>query len=105
MSKDHSMGIKTYLNIFYLLLALTVLTIAQPYVMNLTTSFQVSVQLLIAFLKAFLIVAYYMHVKFEGKLLKAFIYFSIAIMITIAVLVMIDVYYRDVAGLGDMLRN
>jgi cytochrome c oxidase subunit 4 len=70
MEKAHGTGNGIYLAVFAALLVLTVATVAVSYldlgIMN------VAVALLIASLKASLVALFFMHLKFENKLVWAF---------------------------------
>ena len=66
MSTEHVVPIRTYLIIFTTLLVMTALTTAVAYV-NLGP-LNVVVMLLIAFFKATLVILYFMHVRFTGRL-------------------------------------
>jgi cytochrome c oxidase subunit 4 len=66
MSAEHVVPIRTYLIIFTTLLVMTALTTAVAYV-NLGP-LNVVVMLLIAFFKASLVILYFMHVRFTGRL-------------------------------------
>jgi len=97
MSKQnelHPVKASVYFNVFYLLIGLTVLTLAQPMVMDLNLGSTLIVQLGIAFTKAFLIVAYYMHIKSSSSLFKKLIYTTIVLWIVLYTIMAIDTYYR-----------
>jgi len=90
----HPVKASVYFNVFYLLIGLTVLTLAQPMVMDLNLGSTLIVQLGIAFTKAFLIVAYYMHIKSSSSLFKKLIYTTIVLWIVLYTIMAIDTYYR-----------
>ena len=94
MNEELKLNQKLYIKIFFLLIFLTFLTIIQPIIMNLNISSQFSIQLFFAFCKAYLIVAYYMHVKMDTKLIKISIYFSIAVLASTFIVFFSDVLYR-----------
>jgi cytochrome c oxidase subunit 4 len=66
MSMEHVVSIRTYLVIFVALVAGTALTTAAAYVD--LGPLNVVVMLLIAFVKATLVVLFFMHVKFTNRL-------------------------------------
>ena len=90
----HPIKASTYLTVFALLIGLTVLTLVQPLVLKLALASTLSIQLGIAFMKAFLIVAYYMHIKSNTPLFRVLIYGSLAILGVIYIIMAIDTYYR-----------
>ena len=79
---------------FFLLIGLTILTLIQPVMIDLDLSSTLIVQLGIAFTKAFLIVAYYMHIKSSSSLFKKLIFTTIILWIVLYGLMAIDTYYR-----------
>ncbi len=90
----HPIKASTYITVFTLLVCLTVLTLLQPMLMKLPLASALSIQLGIAFMKAFLIVAYYMHIKSNTPLFRVLIYGSLAILGVIYIIMAIDTYYR-----------
>ena len=89
-----NLNLKTYLNIFYLIVAITIISLAQPFVVDLNLASQFSIQLFFATCKAFLIVAYYMHVKMDVVLIRVFMYFSLSLLASFFIIFFIDTYYR-----------
>ncbi|MBE0496769.1 MAG: cytochrome C oxidase subunit IV family protein [Campylobacterales bacterium] len=85
---------KSYVTVFFLLIALTALTLLQPMVIDLSLAPTLIVQMGLATAKAFLIVAYYMHIKTESRLLKTLIYASLVVLVIVYVIMAIDTYYR-----------
>lgn len=90
----HPVKASVYFNVFYLLIGLTVLTLAQPMIIDLNLGSTLIVQLGIAFTKAFLIIAYYMHIKSSSSLFKKLIYTTIVLWIVLYTIMAIDTYYR-----------
>ncbi|WP_024955724.1 cytochrome C oxidase subunit IV family protein [Sulfurospirillum arcachonense] len=90
----HPVKSSVYINVFYLLIGLTILTLAQPMVIDLDLGSTLIVQLGIAFTKAILIVAYYMHIKSSSSLFKKLIYTTVVLWIVLYTLMAIDTYYR-----------
>ncbi len=78
-----------YLKILIGLLVLTALTFVQPYIFFKHMTFEV--QLLIAFAKAFLIVAYYMHLKSEKPVIGLMVAFAMLLVLFFFFTTMIDV--------------
>lgn len=90
----HPVSASVYYNIFFLLIGLTALTLAQPMLIDLDLGSTLIVQLGIAFTKAFLIIAYYMHIKSSSSLFKKLIYTTVVLWIVLYTLMAIDTYYR-----------
>ena len=90
----HPISASIYYNVFFLLIGLTILTLIQPVIIDLDLSSTLIVQLGIAFTKAFLIVAYYMHIKSSSSLFKKLIFTTIILWIVLYGLMAIDTYYR-----------
>jgi|LGOV01.1.fsa_nt_gb cytochrome c oxidase subunit 4 len=92
--EHHPISSSVYYNVFFLLIGLTVLTLLQPVVSDLDLGSTLIVQLGISFTKAFLIVAYYMHIKSSSPLFKKLIYTTVVLWIVLYGLMAIDTYYR-----------
>lgn len=90
----HPIKASTYITVFMLLATLTALTLIQPLVLKLALASTLTIQLGIAFMKAFLIVAYYMHIKSNAPLFRILIYGSLAILGVVYIIMAIDTYYR-----------
>ena len=82
-----------YFKVLLGLIVLTLLTLGQPFVIPSTIAGTMTIQLIIAFLKSFLIVAFYMHLKYESLITIAFVKFAIAILLIMFGLTYIDYYY------------
>jgi len=87
MSTEHVVPIRLYLIIFATLVVLTGVTTAVAYV-NLGP-LNVVVMLVIAFLKASLVILYFMHVRFTGRLtqiaaVSGFVWLAILIGLTMS---------------------
>ena len=76
------------------LLLLTFITLFQPSVFALTPAATMAVQLIIAVLKALLIVMFYMHLSSEKVYLKWFVVMALVILAVFFVILGIDTYYR-----------
>ncbi len=92
--EHHPISASVYYNVFFLLIGLTVLTLLQPVVADLDLGSTLIVQLGISFTKAFLIVAYYMHIKSSSPLFQKLIFTTIILWIVLYGLMAIDTYYR-----------
>ena len=93
--KNHDNHITSYLLNWTVLLTLLLLTTATILAIKLHFgAFTVAVALIIACVKAFIVLTYFMHLKFENLLLKlmvggVFLLFAIVVVITF-----IDYYFR-----------
>jgi len=92
--ETHPISASVYYNVFFLLIGLTILTLVQPIMIDLDLGSTLIIQLGIAFTKAFLIVAYYMHIKSSSSLFKKLIYTTVVLWIVLYTLMAIDTYYR-----------
>ena len=70
---DHSVSLRTYLNVFVALLFLTMATYQAAYYNFGAHSLNVAVALGIAVTKATLVVVFFMHVKYSGRLVALFV--------------------------------
>ena len=75
------------------LLLLTLLTFLQPSLFHLTPGKTAGVQLLIAFMKVALVVAYYMHLRSEIAYLKGYVVMALVILMIFFLIVGIDVVH------------
>jgi cytochrome c oxidase subunit 4 len=94
MSAEHVVPIRLYVIIFATLLVLTAVTTAVAYV-NLGP-FNVVVMLVIAFLKASLVILYFMHVRFTGRLTQIAAVSGFAWLTILIVLTLSDVLTRAI---------
>jgi cytochrome c oxidase subunit 4 len=78
-----------YLKILIGLLVLTALTFVQPFVLFKHATFEI--QLLIAVAKAFLIVAFYMHLKSEKPVIGLMVTFAMILVVFFFTTTLIDV--------------
>jgi cytochrome c oxidase subunit 4 len=79
---------KGYINVLIGLLVLTVITFALPYMFETSANFLA--QMLVAVLKAWLIVIYYMHLKGD-VLIGTMAWFTLALVVVFFIIVGIDV--------------
>ncbi len=92
-SQAHEMGYKTY---FYVWIALMVLLAVTIYVAVAgLPGLSVPVNLLIASIKAFLVLLFFMHLKSEGIFLKLTLFLTILALTLIILLTYADTWYRD----------
>ncbi|PLY06098.1 MAG: hypothetical protein C0625_10735 [Arcobacter sp.] len=91
----HNVTPKMYLKIFFALLALTLLTFLQPYIINESLHSTVSIQMFIALVKTFLIVAYYMHLKYETVLFKMIVLVAVVTLCIFFIITATDAIFRN----------
>ena len=90
--KTHSVGTKTYLAVWLSLLALTALTIKAAELR--LGALSMVANLLIASSKAGLVLWFFMHLKYEARLLKVMILIPIVTLTVIIGLTFFDIWYR-----------
>jgi|GEM_PF-1433284 len=69
VSRPHAHHVVNYLGIFATLVGLTVVTVAIAFVNIQSETAKVLIALFIASIKAWFVLTYFMHLKFEGKLI------------------------------------
>ena len=92
MSDNHIISYKTYLFILIILIAITLISVGVTYInINEVT---VTVALLLASVKSILVLAYFMHLKFEKKFI-VFMVASVFLLFTIVTIItFLDYLYR-----------
>ncbi|MFN8257974.1 MAG: cytochrome C oxidase subunit IV family protein [Bacteroidales bacterium] len=92
-NKHHqALNFKTYLFIWVALLELTALSVAAA-----TVDFKalaVGVALFIAVIKSYIVGAYFMHLKFDSKILTAMVLITLFVFLTFIVLTFFDYIFR-----------
>ena len=88
--EDFNKQIAMYAKILGFLLILTGITFVQPLFIPQEIGGTLFLQLTLACIKGFLIVAYYMHLKYESSLLKGMVYFTVGILGIFFLIVGID---------------
>jgi cytochrome c oxidase subunit 4 len=89
----HIVSFKTYTYVWLALLALLAATIAIAKG-RLLSQYSVLASLLIASLKAALVLAFFMHLKYEGRFLRGVLLIAIAVLTVSISLTFVDVWYR-----------
>lgn len=84
---DHK---KLYLGVFAALLALTVLTVGVSYV-HMPHARAIAVGLLIAAAKVSLIATFFMHLKYERKLIHGFLFTAVFLVLSLLFMVLPDI--------------
>jgi cytochrome c oxidase subunit 4 len=84
-----------YLKIFYLLVFLTVLTLLQPFIIGDSLQDTVLIQMFLAVIKSILIIAYYMHIKYESKFYKVIVLMAIMVLCIFFIITASDAIFRN----------
>jgi cytochrome c oxidase subunit IV len=84
-----------YLAIFVLLVVLTALTLLVSFYRFQSELVNVLLALLVASIKATFVALYFMHLKFEGKLIYVILFVPLALCILLVVALIPDVYMTD----------
>lgn len=93
MGKGHST--KLYLNVFLILLALTIITVVLARTLHFSPEISIIVALTIATVKASFVIWYFMHMKTESKLLWIYAIFPVIILGILVGGVFLDNPFRD----------
>lgn len=86
-----------FIKVFMALIALTIITISQPYLFPSELAQTVSIQMFISVIKAFLIGAYYMHLKYESPLFRYIVAVALATLAIFFIILAFDAIYRNEA--------
>jgi cytochrome c oxidase subunit 4 len=86
-------GYTTYLVVWLALLVLLAATITIAR-MHLLVKYSVLAPLVIASIKAGLVLAFFMHLRYEGKFLKIMLLVAVAVLTAFIALTFVDVWYR-----------
>ncbi len=96
-SRGHISPTKTYIYVGVALLILTIITVAASYINFGSLLINVIIALIIATIKASLVLLYFMHLKYENKLIWSFgIFYPIILFALLLGLTSIDVFLRVV---------
>ncbi len=95
--KKHDLDITAslYYRIFLALLALTILTFLQPFIISESLYSTVSIQMFLALIKTFFIVAYYMHLKYESMLFKVIVLVAVVTLCIFFIITATDAIFRN----------
>ena len=93
--EHQDIGASMYFKIFLALLALTFLTFLQPFIIDESLYSTVSIQMFLAIVKTFLIVAYYMHLKYESKLFKLIVLVAVITLSIFFIITATDAIFRN----------
>jgi len=92
-----------YVKIFYALVALTAATVAASFWRAPNELFNVGIALVIATAKAFFVVRFFMHLKFEGKLIYTIFFAPLTLAIILAVALIPDIGMGRHTSFNDMV--
>jgi cytochrome c oxidase subunit 4 len=92
-SEDHTVTTGTYTAVWLALLLLLAATITLAK-LRLFAQFSVLGSMVIASLKAGLVLAFFMHLKYEGRFLKAILTVTLFALTVLIGLTFVDVWYR-----------
>lgn len=87
--------IQMYQKILYVLIGLTVLTFIQPYILSPSLNDTVVIQMFLATVKSILIVAYYMHIKYESRLFKIIVIMAVVVLAIFFIITATDAIFRN----------
>jgi cytochrome c oxidase subunit 4 len=90
--QTHEVGYKTYISVWGALLILLGMTIAAAKIYF--SNYSVLINLLIASMKALLVLMFFMHLKYEGLFLKSLVILTLAALTFIIGLTFSDVWFR-----------
>ncbi len=94
-SRGHISPTMTYVYVGIALLVLTIITVAVSYIDFGSMLINIIIALIIATIKALLVLLYFMHLKYENKLIWSFgIYYPLFLFILLLGLVSIDIFLR-----------
>ena len=90
--ENHIVSYRTYIFVWVALLVLLGITIAAAELFY--SAYSVLINLLIASIKAFLVLIFFMHLKYEGRFLRGLVVLTILVLTSIIALTFSDVWYR-----------
>ena len=99
---DHHVN---YLAIFYALIVLTVVTVAVAFKRFDDELINVGIALLVASVKAILVSRYFMHLKFEGRLVKLALYFPLFLCVVLVTGLIPDVARGRSTAFNDVIQG
>jgi cytochrome c oxidase subunit 4 len=91
-----------YAKIFYILVALTAVTVAASFWRAPNELFNVGIALAIATAKAFFVIRFFMHLKFEGKLIYTIFFAPLMLAIILAIALIPDIGMGRHTAFNDM---
>jgi len=92
-----------YVRIFYILIGLTVVTVAGSLYRAPNELINVGLALAIATVKAFFVVSFFMHLKFEGKLIYTIFFAPLMLAIVLAIALIPDIGMGRHTAFNDMV--
>jgi len=88
----HALNLRTYLFIWLALIELTILSVAAATVDF--KAFAVAVALIIAVTKSYIVGAYFMHLKFDSKIITIMVLVTLFVFSTFLILTFFDYVFR-----------
>jgi cytochrome c oxidase subunit 4 len=98
-----SFHVVNYVRIFYILVALTALTVAASFWRAPNELVNVGIALAIATIKATFVVRFFMHLKFEGKLVYTILFAPLTLAIVLIVALIPDIALGRHTAFNDMV--
>ncbi len=95
MEHTETLTESVFIKVFFVLLALTILTFLQPYLMSAELAGTVGIQMFIAVIKTFIIGAYYMHLKYESAVFKFVVATAVITLAIFFIILSFDAIYRN----------
>ena len=91
-TESHIVGYRTYVYVWVALLLLLGMTIAAAKAYF--SKYSVLVNLLIASVKAVLVLVFFMHLKYEGRFLNGLVLLTVLVLTSIIALTFSDIWFR-----------
>jgi len=95
MEHTETLTESVFIKVFFVLLALTILTFLQPYLMSAELAATVGIQMFISVVKTFIIGAYYMHLKYESAVFKFVVATAVITLAIFFIILSFDAIYRN----------
>ncbi|OUR73573.1 hypothetical protein A9Q76_02390 [Arcobacter sp. 31_11_sub10_T18] len=95
MEHTETLTESVFIKVFFVLLALTILTFLQPYLMSAELAATVGIQMFISVIKTFIIGAYYMHLKYESAVFKFVVATAVITLTIFFIILSFDAIFRN----------
>ena len=95
MQHTETLTAAIFIKVFFVLLALTILTFLQPFILSVDTAQTVGIQMFISVIKTFIIGAYYMHLKYESAVFKFVVATAVITLAIFFIILSFDAIYRN----------
>ena len=90
--KHHIVSYRTYLLILVALISLTLISVGITHIE--LREYTVAGALILACIKSYLVLTYFMHLKFESKMFRRMVMFVFALFLAVVFITFIDYLYR-----------